>query len=510
VSPPQPQPVRPVIRPRRLGDGLRRAAAPTAIWLVAVLLARVVGFELTIPWSHFQILDRPFLEARPMASLRLLHQQPPLFNALLAACLRAASWLGTTPELVLKGVYLGVGLGMVLLFTGVVERVTGSRRLALVGAAAMVADPAFHYYGNLGWYPFLVRAEVVLFAWAAVRALEEGRRAHLGLALGALVVLNLTRSLFHPLWSIGAAALLFFLVLRRHPGAGPAASARRLAPLAAGFLVLLALWPLKNLVVFDRFVYSSITGINLVRITTADQSEWLAFFNRGQYGPEVAAHIEDFRRRYGDELLPLVAAPEKFDGSRNWNHLTTLHVGPELTRRASAWRRENPRQWALIIAMQYFHWARPAFIQSYTGRPRGPANAAYEGYAQAWQALFFTDVRPLVEPATPGLAPLHGIAILRRDGSPLRYSLFGLLWFPLVVGLAAASLLWRGQRRSVAGGAILLSLYAVGWTLCVPIMTDGIEANRMRYSTSALFTLLLLERLGALLRRRAGRARSSG
>ena len=38
------------------------------------------------------------------------------------------------------------------------------------------------------------------------------------------------------------------------------------------------------------------------------------------------------------------------------------------------------------------------------------------------------------------------------------------------------------------------------------IATDGIESNRMRYSTSALFTLVLLERTASILRRRNGKA----
>ena len=498
----QPEPVRAAPGPRAVDGGARRWLLPAGLWLVAVLVAQAVGFETTIPWSHFQILDRPFLEEHPFASLWLLHQQPPMLNALLALTLAVSKTLGVTPEAVWCTFHLGVGLGATLLFSELVRRVTGSQRLALVGAALMVADPAFHYYASVGWYPFLVRAEVVLFAWAAVRALEDGRRRHLATALGALVLLCLTRTLFHPLWSLGAAALLVVLVRWRH--AGPRLSGWRLAPLLLGFVVLLAAWPLKNLVVFERFTYSSITGINLVRITKVDQSEWLDFFNHGKYGPEVAARIEDFRSRYGDELLPLVAAPEKFDGSRNWNHLTALHVGPDLVRRTSEWRRAEPLEWALITCMQYFHWARPAFIQSYTGVPRGPDNAAYQAYARAWQALLFTDLRPLVEPLTPGLK-LHEMAVLRaRNNAPLRYSAFGLLWFPLLIAAAALSLLRREHRRSVAGGAVILALYAVLWTLLVPIATDGIESNRMRFSTSALLTLVLLERTASILRRRKG------
>lgn len=484
--------------------GLARRArgllVPALMWLVAVGAARALGFELTIPWSHFQILDRPLLERHPFASLLLLHQQPPVMNALLALCLALGKALGTGPEVVLKAIYLALGLAQVLLFTDLVQRTCGSRALGLAGAALLLADPAFHFYGNLGWYPFLERCGVVLFAWAALRTLEEGRRAHLGLALGALALLTLTRTLFHPLWSVGAGCLLAGIAWRLHPGLGP----RRAAPLLGAFLVLLALWPLKNLLVFGNFTYSSITGINLVRVTEASQAEWTEYFGRGRVPPEVEARVEEFRRRYGDELVGLVGAPEKFDGSRNWNHLMTLHVSPLLAARANEWRRAHPGAWARIVAIQYFMWARPAFIQSYIGTPRGPDRPIYQAYARAYERVLFTDVRPLVVALT-GPREFHDKAILRRDGSPLVYTLFGLVWFPLVVGAAALGLVAGRGRRAATAGLVALALYALGWNLAIPILTDGIEGNRMRFATSALFTLLVLER-GAAWARRLRRA----
>ncbi len=492
ATPPDPAPPGPR-GPARRARGL---VVPALLWLVAVSAAQIAGFELTIPWSHFQILDRPLLERHPFASLWLLHQQPPAFNALLALCLGLGEWLGTGPESVLKAIYLALGLMQVLLFTDLVQRVCGSRALGLVGAALLLADPAFHFYGNLGWYPFLERFGVVWFAWAALRTLESGRRAHLGLALGALALLTLTRTLFHPLWSLGAGFLLAALAWRRHPTLGPRAS----GPLLAGFVLVLALWPLKNALVFGRFTYSTITGINLIRVTQADQSEWTAFFGRGVVPPEVGAQAEAYRRRYGEELASLVTAARKSDGSVNWNHVITLHVGPLLAERANEWRRTHRAEWARIVLIQYFMWARPAFILSYRGTVRGPDQPTYQGYARAYERALFTDVRPTVEALT-GEREFHRQARLRSVDRPLPYSLFGLLWFPVGIGAALLGQVLARGRRTAAGGLTWLALYALGWTLAIPILTDGIEGNRMRFATSALFTLLVLERGAALARR---------
>lgn len=478
-------------------DPRRLFGAAALLWLVAVALAEIAGFDATIPWTHFQILDRVVLRDHPFGALWMLHQQPPVLNALLALCLRVGDWLHVAPEHVLQSVYLALGLAAVLLFTDLVLRVTRSRGLALFGALAMVADPSFHYFSHLGWYPFLVRTEVVLSAWSFVRALQTAKRSHVALALAAFLSLVLTRTLFHPLWPLGAAALLLVALRVLH---GPRAGApRRYAPLAAAFVGLMALWPLKNQAVFGVFTYSTITGVNLARVTTLGRTTWAEYFNHGVVPPEVEAKVESYRERYGDELAYLVGSPEKHDGSRNWNHLILLEESPKLAREGIRWRLENPSTWAFVAAMQYLMWARPAIEQPYRGDLLGPPSPVYQAYASAYRALLFTNVRPWIERATPSL-DLHRRMVLKATGEPLRYTLFGLLWFPAIALASTVGCFGRGRMRSIEGWTTLFALYAGSWTLVVPVLTDGIEANRMRFSTSALFTLLVL-----LLAARAGR-----
>ena len=52
---------------------------------------------------------------------------------------------------------------------------------------------------------------------------------------------------------------------------------------------------------------------------------------------------------------------------------------------------------------------------------------------------------------------------------------------------------WR--ERSVEAAAALLMWFCILWVLAIPCFTDGHEGNRMRFSVSALFTILTLKPL---------------
>ena len=57
---------------------------PVALFAAAEMAARVMGIRMVIPWDYWQLLDADALRQHPIASLCLLHSQPPLLNALLA------------------------------------------------------------------------------------------------------------------------------------------------------------------------------------------------------------------------------------------------------------------------------------------------------------------------------------------------------------------------------------------------------------------------------------------
>jgi hypothetical protein len=201
--------------------------------------------------------------------------------------------------------------------------------------------------------------------------------------------------------------------------------------------------------------------------------------------------------RCGSTAEGLVLSASKQDGSQNWNHVAFLAAGPELGRCATTWRLAHPVAWLAKGAGQYAMWTRPTFVHPYDGALVGPADARWIAYASAYERVAFHDLRPIVERLLPDLF-LHREATIR--GRPVPYTLFGVVVFPAILGLAG----WQQVRRprSVRSAVAAAALVVVVWPMVAACLTDGQEGNRMRFSTSPALLVVALSLVGELLARR--------
>lgn len=488
VPPPQP------LRAATAAPSVGRWLLPVALYAAARGIAWALGLRMEIHWAMLQLLDRQELVERPLTALTLLHGQPPGLNALAAAVLAAASRLGIAPETVTATLFTLLGLaGTVLLFR-LALALAGSPAVAALVTAAALADPGFHVFSSVLFYPlplwFLLLAGLACaHRWIA----GGGDRWLLATAL-ALAATGLTRALFHPLWAAGFLALTVAARRRlshRPPGAtADRPQPPRWRPVAAAALLalgLLAAWPLKNALLFGRPVISSWTGFNLARGTPVPRPLVAAFIDRGEVAGELA---ERWQRRGSAAWLrddPLLTAVVKRPGGRNWNHYVFLLTGRDLTRRAVAWRLRHPGAWAAQAAAHYAMWARPTYVDSYWSRPRGPDRPLYRAWCAAHSAVLFADLRPLVERLTPGAA-VHRRAVVWAG--PVPYTLFALVGLPALLAAAAAAAWRRRGRRSAADAVAALAAFDLLWTLVVPCLSDGLEGNRMRFASAPMLLLL--------------------
>jgi hypothetical protein len=461
---------------------LALTAAAAAAYLAAAAAAAAAGFRFWIPWAILQLLDRDELQRTPVAALLALHSQPPLLNALMAGALRLGAVLGCGPEPLLSGLFFVLGGALVVLLAQLVASVTGSTWLALAAVLLTVADPALHVYRTTFFYELPLAALLLAALTAASRFLAAGRERHLVLFVLALGGMGLLRSLYHPVW---AAAMLAVLVLGRARLAADGLRRGVWLRGAALLALLLALWPLKNALVFGAPVTSSWIGYNLARGTSAELPALSRYI---QTGAVPDALRQEWQRAAPASLrdAPVLVAPAKAGGGRNWNHFIFLLTYRQQERDALAWRREHTAEWRRQSLANYLLWGRPSYIDSYWERPRGPDSALYRRYA-AWHArLLFPNLRDLVVRWTPA-AEVHPFTVVW--GGPAAYTLFSLVGLPLLVAAVALLLPARLGRGPEAWVALLAAL-ALLWVLVVPCLTDGTEGNRMRYPASPCVLLL--------------------
>ncbi len=483
-----------------------------AAYLVAAAAAWAVGFRFWIPWAVVQLLDPVELERAPLVSLLALHSQPPALNTVLAGAVRLGALFGAGPEPLLSPLFFLLGGAVVVLLALLVRALTGSPWLAFAAALLAAADPALHVYRTVYYYELPLAALLLAALLAAWRFLAGGRERHLVLFVLAIGGMSLLRSLYHPVWAAAMLGLLLAGRARLAAGAAdlppPSRRAGRSAWLRAAVLlaVLLAAWPLKNALLFGAPVASTWAGYNLSRGTPVEHPALWAYIESGAVAPPLA---REWERRAPASLraTPVVAAPVKSTGNRNWNHYAFLLTYRELAREAIAWRREHPRAWLRQGLANYLLWGRPSYLDSYWERPRGPDHPLYAGYAHWHQRLLFPDLRALVVRLSPGAA-VHAQTVVW--GGPAAYTLFAAVVLPLLLGTLAVVLPRRLSTRPEAWVA-LLAAAALLWVLAVPCLTDGTEGNRMRYPVSACAVLLAAWIAGGVVRRpRGARSRSTG
>ena len=459
---------------------------PAGIYALAYVLCRLLGFDrFEIPWQFWQLLDQRLLGEAPLQSLYLLHAQPPVLNATLALLLKLGELTGIAPEVWARGLFAFLGLASSVLLFRVLIKVVDSWVLATVGLVVTLANPAYHVFQSLYFYPFILSLLLITLLFLSLRLLETANPWYLFASAILLGLVCNTRSLFHPLWAIMVYALLLALLYARHRG-------RKRLPLASilvssGLLVaLLALWPLKNYLLFGEYTFSTWEGYNLARGTGVESEVLEEYIRSGTVPAAIEEELAHFQRTHGFSGVGVLTEYETTAGGRNWNHYLLTAVNEPLHSQAIEARIQNPERWLRQIRKNYAAWTRASYVQPYLGTIRGPEDGEYIQYASLHRRLLFFDTRPWLEPYFPGF-----FEALRLKRKPLPLTLFGLVLFPLLMVVSLSMAFWRLRKRQYFGAAsILIPWITVAWVLLIPCLTDGSEGNRMRFGVTAYLVVL--------------------
>jgi hypothetical protein len=476
----------------------RDLLAPVALWIGATAAAAAVGFRMDIPWADWHLLDRTALAEHPIASLCYLHSQPPVLNVLLSGVLIVADRLGCRPEIVAQALYGGLGLAAAIVLHRVIRECTGSARLAAVGVAVVLADPAYHVFASSFFYEFLVYVLLIVVVAASARYVAHGRAAALFALTAALAATSLTRTLFHPMWAIG----LWLLVvgLRRTMPFGTDPGATRLAGAFALLLALLVAWPIKNELVFRRFAAASLSAYSLARVSPTCTAP------KGYTTPQDLAREEEAlalraKRICGTPGSSVLVDREKGDGAVNWNHVGFLARAPIWEACAIDFIRSRPGEVLRKGVAHYANWTQASFIQPQLGYAVGPPSLPYFAYAYVLYRTIFFDLRPMAERLWPNWF-MHGYAVMPNHRA-VPYTLFGAALLP--AALAALLVAALRHRRRPDGALALVLLAILVPPMVAACLTDGDEGNRMRFATTPMLVIGLCWLASVVRRRRVER-----
>ncbi len=467
----------------------RGVLIPAALFVVFISLAHWLGlWDVQILPNLYQLLDSNELKSHPFNSLLYLHSQPPGFNALFALILNLSDLTGIREEMLVKVLFLSGGfVGAVLLFN-VIRQVSDSTTLAVLGLIALLSNPAYHVYGSMFFYPFILHFLFLILIWLIASYLRHGRTISLFLIVLLMALITNTRTLFHPVWAVG----LYVIVVFGKMWTSRERDRKELQRFGVAFLLLLLLlciWPLKNYLVFGQFTYSSWSGYSLSRGLPVKNEllDKYVYGDAGVVSDEVKQYLEQFRPVFKGDSLNVISAPRKSDGSLNWNHIVFVMTNRDLTKRAIEWRLNHIRPYLKRIVFYYLLWTRPSYIHPYEGIILGPETDRYYIYSETYNQLIDPDLRPFVELLTPDLF-LHRMAAYGRM-VPVEYTLYGLVVLPLLLISAAAFILFNLKKRRPREGIVTACLFCHVFPMVAACLTDGFEGNRMSFSTSPLLII---------------------
>jgi hypothetical protein len=485
--------------PARSGPArwLGERSASVALYVVLFAVWNLLGGSFRIWPDLWQLLPWPPLLDDLWGTLLDLHAQPPLLNLLFGLALKASAATGRSVETFVQPVYLAAGAVTVASLASLATRVVPRRGVRWAVLLLVVLNPYLYAVHHYLFYTAFELLFLALSALLALRYFERPSAARLAAALVPPVLLVHTRSLFHPAWLVAVAGLLLVLGWPGRPPAGERrtaelgperrapiharrASWRAFAAVAAAALLVVSIWPAKNLARFGFFGFSSWSGLSVARgvptgepLLPSGYPARLAAFARTADAPldPAAAVVAQRLVPPGLRDRPALAAIAKPDGSPNWNHYAMIPLSRDLGSSAMARLREEPS--LLLLKAVDFYLNGYALYEARWPYRTGLSTemTVGHGWAAAYEAVVFQPFRAY-DPSTSRLT--NGFALV----------------FPAVVAVALVALVRRRRVWGPAERTVAVMLLSIGWVLALVLFVDGPEGNRVRYCTEPYLFLV--------------------
>ncbi|MBT4162601.1 MAG: hypothetical protein HOC70_01010 [Gammaproteobacteria bacterium] len=292
----------------------------TGIFLATRVMYLFMGlhFDLTFLESGLQFIDPLLLKERLIESLFFYHAKPPLMNLIAGIGLKLfdnhAVWLFST-------LFHILGLLTAFALLDLISALSNNRKIAWIAVTILLLSPSFVLFENWFMYTFPVCALLTISAWLLYRYLSSGSVIWGAAFFSSIMMLVLSRALFHFYWfTLVLAILVLITSLNR----------KQMMTLAALPLLVCLGWYGKNLFLFGSFSSSSLLGLSLSNVSTltlprellqqhVDRGELSRFATVSRYRdlPKVLNN-EELAPRVG---IPVLDDNKKSNGNRNFNSL---------------------------------------------------------------------------------------------------------------------------------------------------------------------------------------------
>jgi hypothetical protein len=315
------------------------------LWLIVLifLISRIVirffgiGMDDMALISYWHYLDLETLRHHLLRGIWYDHAQPPFFNLFLGVILKLS---GSSAIAVFDVLFKIITLTNVLLLNYLLKQLTQHRNIVLILTLIYLLSPATLIFECELFYTTLISLLLLTSFCFLIRFQHNRSRMDcLGIFL-PLVILCLTRSLYHLFWLM----LIMAIILVSYRGKS---GFRKLA-LASFFSVLLVgAWYFKNYLIFGSFSTSTWIGMNLSRnvfhdneIKDSDRLESIpAFSIITAYKKFISGNDE---KKYAGMNDPVLLSVTKNDSFINEHHIDYIEISKKYMAASKSYIKAHP------------------------------------------------------------------------------------------------------------------------------------------------------------------------
>ncbi len=234
------------------------------VFIISRIFALLLGLHLNI-WAlsaYWQYLDLETLRNHLLTGIWYDHVQPPAFNLFLGIVLKTGGIKSTMFfSLILKF----ISLSNALLLFSIVKKLCSVHFLPLLAALVYILSPATLIYECELFYTTSISLLLLVSVFYLIRLTESDSWWNICGFILPLVLLCLTRSVYHIIWLMMATAFLLFYFRKK-------AVLNHLLLASLTGIILVGSWYVKNKILFGKLTVSTWVGMNLARNVFHDQT----------------------------------------------------------------------------------------------------------------------------------------------------------------------------------------------------------------------------------------------
>ncbi len=434
-----------------------------ALFIISRILVHYAGVTMDYQalYRNWQYLSIPTLEHNLLNGVWYDHTQPPLFNLFLGSILKLS---GKNAPLVFAGILKLITLINAFLLLHIAKKTISHKYIPIILSCIYLLSPATILFENELFYTSFISLLLLISCFFLIQFKESLKKTSILGFFFALVLVCLTRSMYHLIWLLGAGASIYLLYRNRE-------GARTLLTVSLISAFVVGSWYIKNYTVFRKFTASTWSGMNIARnvfhdhiITDSSRIEAIEPFSEIQaYNNFIDTVIDGKFIGVNDADLLL---GKKNDSFLNLKHIKYIEVSDKYMQASKQQIRKYPFSYAKNVLQSSIIFFAPA--------SRYPINEIQARKIKYYDLLYSFNLSHFAEGKQERRIALSLSALPKI----LAYFFVFLFFFRQIL-----------QKRKVLAVHFYI-LYVIVYIFGISSLFEHYENMRFRYEAEPLFLLL--------------------